>query len=72
MIVEKHPINEEAIEEVYDFYELKDIELSDGSTGQVKQKVETCKKSDLLKRKENLQEQINSIDLKLQEIGKLE
>lgn len=71
MIIEKHPINEEAIEEVYDFYKLEEVTLADGSTGQIKKKVLTTKRSQLLEKKENLNKEILEIDEKINAIDTL-
>ena len=69
MIVEKHQISKEATEDVYDFYESKDIELLDGSTGQVKSKIGTYKLSQLNDQKDSLNKQVADIDEKIKQIG---
>ena len=68
MIVEKHPMNQEAVEDVYDFYELEDIELADETIGQVKKKVGTYKRSQLVTQKESVTAQIADIDAKIASI----
>lgn len=49
----------------YDFFEIEEVELVDGTIGNTKKKVCTCTKESLVARKEQLETELAGINVKI-------